>query len=290
AVGREAKVMWGRSPKHIDVINPINDGVIDHYDATYFMLRNFFNKAGLKLKTGKVRMVMCIPSKVTQVEKSAVVDIAHELGAKEVLLIDEPMAAAIGAGIPIHEPRGNMVVDIGGGTTDIAVISMGGISVKDSIRVAGNELDEAIRNYVRDKYNLLIGWSDAENVKISIGSATPEERKGRMVVGGRDLASGTPKEVEITSEEVWEAVSPYVETMVDAVRRVLDITTPELVSDIAKNGVYLTGGGSLLHGLDRFMERKIKVKVVRVSNPLEVVVLGAGKALEEYDNYRNAFV
>ncbi len=290
AVGKSAKIMWGRSPQHIEVINPINDGVIDHYDSAYFMLRHFFDMAGIKLKAGRVRMAMCVPSKVTQVERSAIIDIAHELGAKEVLLIDEPMAAAIGAGIPIHEPRGNMVVDIGGGTTDIAVISMGGISIKDSIRIAGNELDEAIRNYIRDKYSLLIGWSDAENIKISIGSAIPEERKGRMVVGGRDLAMGTPKEVEITSDEVWEAIYPFVETMVDAIRRVLDRTSPELVSDIAKNGINLTGGGSLLHGLDRYIEKKIKVKVVRTNNPLEVVVLGAGKALEDYENYKNAFI
>lgn len=289
AVGREAKGMFGRSPQHIEVMNPINDGVINHYEATYHMLRAFFDMAGIKGRMGKPKMVMCIPSKVTQVEKKAIVDIALDFGAGEVLLIDEPMAAAIGAGIPIHEPKGNMVVDIGGGTTDIAVISMGGISEKDSIRIAGNELDEAIRAYIRDKYHLLVGWSDAENVKMSIGSAMPWEKKGKMVVGGRDLAYGVPKEIEITSEEVWEAIQPYVNAMVDAIRRVLDRTTPELVSDIARNGIYLTGGGSLLHGLDKYIEQKIKVKVIRTSNPLELVVLGAGRALEEYELYKGAF-
>ena len=290
AVGTEAKNMWGRAPKHIEVIRPINDGVVAFYDEGLLMLKEFLKKIYKKFRLIKPRMAICIPSKITQVEKKAVMDMGMECGAREVLLIDEPMAAAIGAGLPIHEPKGFMVVDIGGGTTDVAVISMGGIAEKDSVRVAGYEMDVAIKNYIRDKYHMVIGLLEAEEVKIKIGSAIPTINEESCIISGRDLTEGIPKEVELTSEEVREAISEPVNAIIDVVRRVLDNTTPELVSDIAKVGIVITGGGSLLKGLDKAMEEKIKVKVVKTDEPLLTVALGTGKALEELETYKSAFI
>lgn len=289
AIGKEAKDMWGRAPQHIKVVRPIQDGVVDNYDAALLMLKDFLSRVSGRIKIVKPRMLICVPSRITQVEKRAVIELGMECGAREVLLMDEPMAAAIGCELPINEPRGCMVVDIGGGTTDVAVISMGGIAVKDSIRVAGYEMDEAIPFYVRDKYHLRIGILDAERIKIEIGSAVPGEDRSLKVVG-IDLAKGTPKEVELTSEEVREAIAEPVNAIVDVVRRVLDNTSPELVSDIARTGIVLTGGGSLLRGLDRAMEQKLMVKVHRAQEPLLSVVLGAGRALEDIESYRRAFI
>ncbi len=289
AIGREAKDMWGRAPQRINVIRPINDGVVDNYDAALLMLRDFLNRVSGRIRLVKPRMVICVPSKITQVEKRAVIDLGMECGAREVLLLDEPMAAAIGCELPVNEPRGCMVVDIGGGTTDVALISMGGIAVKDSVRVAGYEIDEAINAKIREKYHIKIGILEAERIKIEIGTVTPGEGRSMMVTG-IDLARGTPKTVEITSDEVREYIMEPVNVIVDAVRQVLDSASPELVSDVAKRGILLTGGGSLLRGLDRFMEQKLMVKVYRAEEPLLSVVLGAGKALEEFDTYRRAFL
>ncbi len=290
AIGTDAKNMWGRAPKNIEVVRPINDGVVAYYDEALLMLREFLKRVYKRLRLVRPRMAICVPSKITQVEKRAVIDMGTECGAREVLLIDEPMAAAIGAGLPINEPKGCMVVDIGGGTTDVAVISMGGVAEKDSIRIAGYEMDVAIKNYVRDKYHLVIGLLEAEEVKIRIGSAVPTLDEETYIINGRDLTEGVPKEVELTSDEVREAISEPVNAIIDVVRRVLDNTTPELVSDIARNGIVITGGGSLLKGLDKAMEERLRVKVVRTSEPLLTVVLGTGKALEDLENYRRAFI
>ncbi len=289
AVGREAKGMWGRAPKHIKVIRPIQDGVVDNYDAALIMLRHFLERVSGKFRLMKPNMVICVPSRITQVEKRAVIELGLECGAREVFLMDEPMAAAIGCGLPVEDTKGCMVVDIGGGTTDVAIISMGGIAVKESARVAGYEMDEAIVRYVRDKYHMLIGILDAERIKIEIGSAMPGERKTTKVIG-MDLAKGVPKEVDLSSEEVREAIAEPVGAIVDVVRRALDSTTPELVADVADSGILLTGGGSLLRGLDKVLEQKLMLKVERASDPLMSVVLGAGKTLEDLSAYSRAFI
>jgi len=289
AVGREAKNMWGRAPENIEVVRPINDGVVDNYDAALLMLRDFLSRVSGRIKLVKSRMVICVPSRITQVEKRAVIDLGMECGAREVFLLDEPMAAAIGCELPVNEPKGCMVVDIGGGTTDVAIISMGGIACKDSVRVAGYEMDEAIKNHVRDKYQLRIGVLEAERIKIEIGSAVPGEKRS-TVVTGTDLAKGTPKEVELVSDEIREAIAEPLNAIIDVVRRVLDNASPELVSDVARTGIMLTGGGSLLRGLDRAMEQKLMVKVNLAQEPLLSVVMGAGRALENFEEYRRAFI
>ncbi len=289
AIGREAKNMWGRGPQRIEVVRPINDGVVDNYDAALLMLREFLSRVSGRIRLVKYRMVICVPSRITQVEKKAVIELGMECGAREVFLLDEPMAAAIGCELPVNEPTGCMVVDIGGGTTDVAIISMGGIAYKDSIRVAGYEMDEAIRNHVRDKYHMRIGLLEAERVKIEVGSAVAGERRS-VVVTGTDLAKATPKQIELTSDEVREAIAEPLNAIVDVVRRVLDEASPELVSDIANTGIVLTGGGSLLSGLDRLMEQKLMVKVNRAPEPLLSVVMGAGKALEHFEEFERAFI
>ncbi len=289
AIGKEAKGMWGRAPRHINVIRPINDGVVDNYDAALLMLRDFLKRVAGRIRLVKPRMAICVPSRITQVEKRAVIDLGMDCGAREVLLIDEPMAAAIGCDLPVNEAQGSMVVDIGGGTTDVAVISMGGVAVKDSVRIAGYEMDEAIKFYVRDKYHLRIGLLEAERIKIEIGSAVGGDT-GSITVTGMDLAKGTPKTVELTCEEVREAISEPVNAIIDIVRRTLDSTSPELVSDIARNGIVITGGGSLLRGLDKAMEQRLMVKVYRAQDPLLSVVLGTGRALEDFETYRRAFI
>ncbi len=289
AIGKEAKDMWGRAPQHIEVIRPINDGVVDNYDAALLMMRHFLKRVANRIRLVKPRMVICVPSKITQVEKRAVIELGMECGARDVLLIDEPMAAAIGCELPVNEAEGSMVVDIGGGTTDVAIISMGGVAVKDSVRIAGYEMDEAIRFYIRDKYHLLIGLLEAERIKIEIGSVLPGDEKS-VTITGIDLAKGTPKTVEITSQEIREAIAEPVGAIIDVVRRALDNSSPELVSDIARKGIVITGGGSLLKGLDKLMEQKLMVKVIRTKEPLLSVVLGTGKALEHYETYRRAFL
>lgn len=284
AVGDEAKQMIGRTPGNIIAIRPMKDGVIADFDVTQAMLKCFIKKAypGSTLFV-KPRVIVCVPSGVTEVEKRAVEEAAEQAGAKHAYLIEEPMAAAIGADLPVTEPTGSMVVDIGGGTTEVAIISLGGIVTSRSIRVGGDELDEAIIQYVKKQYNLMIGERTAENVKIKIGSAYPKEQKTVMDIKGRDLVTGLPKTLEISSEEVREAVSEPVNSVLDAIKYTLEKTPPELAADIMDRGLVLTGGGALLKGLDQRVREETGMPVHVADNPLDCVVQGTGKALEEMD-------
>jgi len=281
AVGEEAKRMLGRTPSDIIAIRPMKDGVIADYEITQTMLEYFINKAQGKKSLLRPRVVIGIPSGSTEVERRAVHEAALKAGAREVYLVDEPMAAAIGAGLPVAEPRGSMIVDIGGGTTEIAVISLGGIVTSKSIRIAGDEMDDAITQYVKKEYNLLIGERTAEEVKIKIGSAYPLENELTMEIKGRDLLTGLPKTVEINSEEIRGALQPVVMAIVDAVKSALEATPPELASDIVERGIILAGGGALLKGIDKILSQETEVPVFVSDDPLSCVALGTGKILEE---------
>lgn len=290
AIGTEAKRMLGRTPVAIEAVRPLRDGVISDFDTTEAMLRHFIQKvhqnpgAGFKLpKIPRPRVVVGIPSGVTEVERRAVQDAALMAGAREAFLIEEPMASAIGAGLPIEEPEGSMIVDIGGGTTEIAVISLGGIVVNRSVRVAGDELDEDIISYMRMRYGLLIGEKTAENVKIEIGSAMPLKVETETVVRGRDLSSGLPKSMKISSREVREALMNTVNQLVSEISEVLEETPPEIVSDILERGIVITGGGSLLKGLDQKLAEETKMPVWVADDPLTTVVRGTGKVLDNLD-------
>lgn len=281
AVGEEAKRMLGRTPSDIIAIRPMKDGVIADYEITQTMLEYFINKAQGKKSLLRPRVVIGIPSGSTEVERRAVHEAALKAGAREVYLVDEPMAAAIGAGLPVAEPRGSMIVDIGGGTTEIAVISLGGIVTSKSIRIAGDEMDDAITQYVKKEYNLLIGERTAEEVKIKIGSAYPLENELTMEIKGRDLLTGLPKTVEINSEEIRGALQPVVMAIVDAVKSALEATPPELASDIVERGIILAGGGALLKGIDKILSQETEMPVFVSDDPLSCVALGTGKILEE---------
>ncbi|MFQ3610551.1 MAG: rod shape-determining protein [Fimbriimonadales bacterium] len=283
AVGEEARLMLGRTPGNITAVKPLVNGVIADYTITLEMLRYVINKVLGKRRLFSPRVLVCVPSSATDVERRAVLQAAKEAGAGEVHLIEEPMAAAIGAGLPISQPGGNMVVDIGGGTTDIAVISLGGIVISRSIRVAGNKFDEAIMRHVRHAYNLMIGERTAEEIKIRIGSAYPLPQELTMEVRGRDLVEGLPRTVEIHSEEVRSALAEPVNQIVEKVRSVLEETPPELASDIIERGIVLTGGGALLKGFDRLLEHATKIPVYVADDPLSCVALGTGRALDEMD-------
>ncbi len=274
AVGNQAKEMIGRTPGSIVAVRPLKDGVIADFDITADMIEAFIKKTTKKRPFSQIRILICIPSGVTEVERKAVHDAAKSAGAAYVSLIEEPMAAAIGAGLPVSEATGSMVVDIGGGTSEVAVISLGGIVTAFSCRTAGDELDEAIIAYVKKKYNLLIGERTAEDIKIKIGSAYPYDGEGTMNVKGRNLMDGLPKNVDITSEEVREAMADTVAQIVDAVKTTLEKTPPELASDIIDKGIYLTGGGALLKGLDKLIAEETKIPVVVADNPLDCVVEG----------------
>lgn len=286
AVGKEAKDMLGRTPGSIVAIRPIKDGVIADFEVTSKMLQYFIKKSmeqtGSKLSVPP-RIIICVPYGITQVEKRAVKESAHAAGAREVYLIEEPMAAAIGAGLPITEPTGNMVVDMGGGTTGVAVISLGGIVYCKSIKVAGDKYDEAIVNYIRRQFNLLIGERTAENIKIKIGNAYPFEEEKYMEVKGRDLVAGAPKTIEVSSSQINDALMDPLTEVVDAVRTALEKTPPELASDIVDNGIVLTGGGALLANLDVLLRERTGLPVTIAENPLSCVVLGSGKVLEEIE-------
>ncbi|MDZ4678652.1 MAG: rod shape-determining protein [Oligoflexia bacterium] len=284
AVGREAKEMLGRTPGSIVAIRPIKDGVIADFEVTQSMLKYFISKStGGKKSLVRPRIIICVPYGITQVEKRAVKESAQSAGAREVYLIEEPMAAAIGAGLPITEPSGNMVVDIGGGTTGVAVISLGGIVYCKSIKIAGDKFDESIVNYVRRQFNLLIGERTAENIKMAIGNAYPFEVERVMEIKGRDLVAGAPKTIEITSTQVHDALTDSVNEVVDAVKTALEKTPPELASDIVDNGIVLTGGGALLANLDILLRERTGLPVSLAEDPLTCVVLGSGKVLEELD-------
>jgi len=282
AVGAEAKAMLGRAPGSIRVIRPLKDGVIADFDVTERMLHYFITKVRERRSLVHPRVVVSVPSGITQVEKRAVRDAAMQAGAREVYLIEEPMAAAIGAGLPIQEPGGNLIVDIGGGTTEVAVLSMAGIVHCKSVRIAGDEMDEAIIQYMRKHHNLLIGERQAEEIKIAVGSAYPVGSEHRtMQVKGRDLLEGLPKTVTVTEEEVREALREPVMTIVEAVRTCLEQTPPELAADIVDKGIVLTGGGSLLQGLDILIREETRLPVTVSDEPLYCVALGAGKVLDE---------
>jgi rod shape-determining protein MreB len=283
AVGREAKLMLGRTPGYIVAIRPMKDGVIANFEVTEAMLSDFIRKVHNRKHLIMPRIVISVPSGITQVEKRAVKDSAQSAGAREVYLIEEPMAAAIGAGLPIQEPQGNMIVDIGGGTTEVAVISLSGIVQSRSIRVGGDEMDEAIVQYVKRKYNLLIGESTAEKIKIEIGSAYPMEKKQTMEVKGRDLVAGIPRILVISDAEVREALLEPVTAIVDSIKNTLERTPPELAADIVERGIFLAGGGALLRGLDVLIREETELPIAIADDPLTCVVRGAGKSLDDMD-------
>jgi len=285
AVGMDAKKMLGRTPGSIVAIRPMKDGVIADFDITEEMLRYFIRKVHNRKTLVRPRIVICVPSGITQVEKRAVKESAESAGAREVYLIEEPMAAAIGAGLPITEASGNMIVDIGGGTTEVAVISLAGIVYAKSVRVGGDKLDEAIVQYMKRKYNLLIGERTAEQIKIEIGSAYPypDAEVRTMEVKGRDLVSGIPKTLEINSDEIREAITESVNAIVEAVRIALERTPPELAADIVDKGIVLAGGGACLANLDALLREETGLPVVIAEDPLSCVVLGSGKVLDELD-------
>lgn len=283
AVGEEARLMLGRTPGNIVAIRPLRDGVISDYNVTEKMLRYFIDKAIGKKRIFKPRMVVCVPSGVTEVEKRAVIDAANQAGARTTRLIEEPIAAAIGAGLDISKASGNMITDIGGGTSDVAVISLGGIVVSSSIKIAGDKFDEAIVRYMRKKHNIMVGERTAEELKIKVGTAFPRETPVKMEVRGRNLISGLPKTLEVTSDEMLEALSEPIAAIADAVHSVLERTPPELAADISDRGIVMTGGGSLLYGLDMLMAKRTGIPVYVADEPISSVAMGTGKALEVMD-------
>jgi rod shape-determining protein MreB len=283
AVGAEAKRMLGRTPGNIVAIRPMRDGVIADFEVAEKMLSHFINKAHNRTTFVRPRVVICVPSKITQVEQRAVRDSAELAGAREVYMIEEPIAAAIGAGLPIAEPYGNMVVDVGGGTTDVAVISLAGIVYSESVKVAGDKMDDAISSYIKRKYNLLIGDHMAEMVKLEIGSAYPLDERKTIIIKGRDLISGIPKTLTIDDAEIREALAEPISAIVNAIKVALENTPPELAGDIIDRGIVLTGGGSLLRGLDIRLREETNLPIITVDTPLTTVVLGTGKALEELE-------
>ncbi|MDX6525449.1 MAG: rod shape-determining protein MreB [Gaiellales bacterium] len=287
AVGVEAKRMLGRTPGTISAIRPLKDGVIADFDVTEQMLRHFIQKVHQN-RWAHPRVVVCVPSGVTGVEKRAVEDATRAAGARDCQLIEEPMAAAIGAGLPVSEPTGNMIVDIGGGTTEVAVISLGGIVVSQSIRVGGDELDEAIVNYVKREYKLLIGMQTSEEVKLEIGSAAPMKEELQAEIRGRDLVTGLPKTVVLSSQEVRLALDEPLQQIVDAIKSTLDKTPPELASDIMDRGIVLAGGGALLHRLEERIRHETEMPVHLAESPLTCVAVGSGRSLEEFETMNRA--
>ena len=283
AVGMEAKRMVGRTPAHIQAIRPLKDGVIADFDICEKMLRYFIQRVHQR-RWAKPRMVICVPSGITGVEQRAVQEAAEYAGArKPAYIIEEPMAAAIGAGLPVHEPSGNMVVDIGGGTTEVAVISLGGIVASESVRVAGDEIDEALINFCKKEYSLALGERTAEEVKTQLASAWPLKEELYAEVRGRDLVTGLPKTIVVSTGELREAIDEPVQAICDAIKYTLDRTPPELAADMMEKGIVITGGGSMLHGLDARLANETGMPVRRAKNPLYTVVLGSGQCLEEFD-------
>ncbi len=288
AVGEEARLMIGRTPGNIVAIRPMSEGVIADYTTTQRMLEHLISKVVGRKRLFKPRVLVCVPSGVTSVERRAVLQAAKEAGAGEAYTIEEPMAAAIGAGLPISSPGGNMVVDIGGGTTDIAVISLEGIVVSRSLRVGGNKMDDVIIRYTKQAYNLMIGDRTAEEIKIRIGSAYPQQEETSMDVRGRDLVAGLPRTVHVTSQEIREALSEPVTQIVDRVKAVLEQTPPELSADIFERGIWLTGGGALLRGFDKLLSAATDIPVHVADDPLSCVAIGTGRALEELKAIRQS--
>ena len=283
AVGEEARQMIGRTPGNIVAIRPMRVGVIADFDITESMLRHFIEKVTGHSFMIRPRIMVCIPSCITMVEQRAIQESAEQAGARSTYLIEEPLAAAMGAGLDISEPYGSMVVDIGGGTTDVAVISLGGIVISNSLRVAGDKFDEAIMDYIKKEFNLMIGERTAENIKMEIGAAFPEARQSKMNIRGRDLLTGLPKNIEVTTEQISSALAPSVVQIVDCVKDVLEKCPPELASDIMDHGIILTGGGAMLYGLDELIRKETQISTSLADDPLSCVALGTGRALENID-------
>ncbi|HBC96194.1 MAG TPA: rod shape-determining protein [Clostridium sp.] len=284
AIGNEAKDMIGRTPGNIVAVRPLKDGVIADFDVTHTMLRKFIEKVSPKSAFTSPRIFVCFPSGVTEVERRAIEEVTKHAGARDVLLMEEPMAAAIGAGLPVNEPTGSMIVDIGGGTTEVAIISLGGIVTSKSLRIAGDELDQAIISYIKKEYNLMIGERTAENIKIELGSAFEmDEEDKSMEIRGRDLISGLPKVINITESEVRDALREPIVSIIDSIKTTLEKTPPELASDIMDKGIMLAGGGAMLKGLDQLINIETHMPVHIAESPLDCVALGTGKALDTID-------
>ena len=283
AVGSEAKRMIGRTPDHITAIRPLRDGVIADFEATEEMLRFFIAQVHRRRYFAKPRLVICVPSGITAVEQRAVKEAGYQAGARRVYIIEEPMAAAIGAGLPVHEATGNMVVDIGGGTTEVAVISLGGIVTSQSIRTAGDDLDQAIIAWMKKEYSLMLGERTAEEIKMAIASAFPFPEEHQAEIRGRDLVTGLPKTIVVSAEEIRRAIEEPVNAIVDAVKNTLDKTPPELAADIMDRGIVLAGGGALLHGLDERLRHETQMPVHLAESPLTCVAVGSGRSLEEFE-------
>src|ERR687896_203965 len=290
AVGIEAKRMIGRTPGNIVAVRPLKDGVIADFDVTERMLRYFIQKVHKRRHFAKPRIVVAVPSGITGVEQRAVKEAGYQAGARRVYIIEEPMAAAIGAGLPVHEPTGNMVVDIGGGTTEVAVVSLGGIVTSQSIRIGGDELDDAIINYVKKEYSLMLGERTAEEIKINLGSAFPLPEEPTTEIRGRDLVSGLPKTISIGAEEIRKAIEEPVNQIVDAVKNTLDRTPPELAADVMDKGIVLTGGGALLRGLDERLKHETSMPIHVADDPLHSVAVGSGKCIEEFESLKKVLV
>jgi rod shape-determining protein MreB len=285
AIGNEAKQMLGRTPNDIKAIRPMKDGVIADFEMVELLLRIFIERIQKKKLFTRPRVLICVPSGITEVEKRAVRDSAEAAGAREVFLVPEPISAAIGIGLPVHSPMGNMIVDIGGGTTEIAVIALSGIVTNSSIRIAGDEMDDAIIQYIKKTYNLIIGEQSAENIKLGIGNAFPTVEEKTLEVKGRDLVSGIPKTVKLTSHEVREAIQEPLSMITETIRLTLEKTPPELAADIVNNGIYMAGGGSLLKGVDTLVREETNLPVTIADEPNKVVVIGAGKILEDLNRF-----
>ena len=290
AVGYEAKEMLGRTPSNIKAIRPMKDGVIADYTATGLMLKEMLSKVCKRYNSRRPRVIVGVPSGITEVEERAVEESILQAGAKAVYLIEEPMAAAVGAGINVAEPSGSMIVDIGGGTTEVAVISLGGIVVSNSLRIAGDKLDEDIVNYIRKTQNLAIGLTTAEQIKIQIGCALPLMADNLMEIRGRDLYSGLPKNINITSSQILEAMSESIGKIVETIKLTLERTPPELAADLAEKGIFLAGGGALIQNIDKLISREIKMPVYVANTPLECVVKGTQKTLEDLENLKKILI
>lgn len=285
AVGKTASEMVGKTPENIVAIQPIKDGVISDFEATQAMMSYFIQKGSKGVVSP--RIVVCVPYGITKVERKAIEEAAIQAGAREVFILDEPMAAAIGAGLNVNDPEGNLIVDIGGGTSEIAVISLGGVVVANSARIGGDEFDVAIENFVRREYNIVVGMKTAENIKFAIGSAFPSDQELEMTISGRDILTGLPRTIVIGSTEVREALREPLYEVIETIRTTLEQTPPELASDIMEKGIFLTGGGSLLRGMDKLIESETSLKVTVAENPLHCVAVGAGKSIENEDIFNS---
>lgn len=285
AAGDEAKKMLGRTPGEIKAIRPMKDGVIADFEMVELLLRTFIEKVQKKRLFTRPRVIICVPSGITEVEKRAVRDSAEAAGAREVFLVSEPIAAAIGINLPVHSPTGNMIIDIGGGTTEIAVIALNGIVTNSSVRIAGDEMDDAILQYIKKNYNLIIGEQTAEQIKIEVGNAFPTAEDKNIEVRGRDLVSGIPKTVKLTSHEVREAIQEPLSMIIEAIRLTLEKTPPELAADIVNSGIYMAGGGSLLNGIDTLIREETNLPVMIAEEPNKAVVIGAGRILEDMSRF-----